>query len=100
MAKATEYLDPRDLQQVANLQILARLVVEGFTAGLHRSPHKGFSVEFKQHRQYVPGDDLRHLDWKVYGKTDRYYIKQFEEETNLACYVLLDASASMGNCGR
>jgi len=99
MAKATEFLDPKDLQSIANLQILARLVVEGFTSGLHRSPHKGFSVEFKQHRQYVPGDDLRYLDWKVYGKTDRFYIREFEEETNLRATMLIDRSGSMGYAG-
>ncbi len=99
MSKATEYLDPKDLQSIANLQILARLVVEGFTSGLHRSPHKGFSVEFKQHRQYVPGDDLRYLDWKVYGKTDRFYIREFEEETNLRATIVLDRSGSMAYAG-
>jgi uncharacterized protein (DUF58 family) len=99
MAKATEFLDPKDLQAIAHLQILARLVVEGFTSGLHRSPHKGFSVEFKQHRQYVPGDDLRHLDWKVFGKTDRFYIREFEEETNLRAMMLLARSGSVGYAG-
>ena len=95
MPEVTEYLDPKDLQQIANLQVLARLVVEGFTSGLHRSPHKGFSVEFKQHRQYVPGDDLRSLDWKVFGKTDRFYIREYEEETNLRATLLVDCSGSM-----
>ncbi len=95
MPDITEFLNPRDLQQVANLQVLARLVVEGFTSGLHRSPHKGFSVEFKQHRQYVPGDDLRSLDWKVFGKTDRFYIREYEEETNLRATLLVDCSGSM-----
>jgi len=76
--------------------LLAQTVVEGFILGLHRSPYRGFSVEFAEYRQYAPGDEIRHLDWKVYGKTDRYYIKQFEEETNLNCHILLDTSASMG----
>jgi len=70
--------------------------VEGFCSGLHRSPHKGFSVEFKQHRQYVRGDETRHIDWKVYGKSDRMYIREYEEETNLRCTILLDKSGSMG----
>src|SRR3954466_2770159 len=95
MAQLSEFLTPADLQKISNLQILARLVVEGFCTGLHRSPHKGFSVEFKQHRQYVPGDEIRHLDWRVFGKTDRFYIREYEEETNLRCTMLLDASGSM-----
>src|SRR6185369_16739330 len=99
MAPITEMLAPADLAKIANLQVLARLVVEGFTTGLHRSPHKGFSVEFKQHRQYVAGDEIRHLDWKVYGKTDRFYIREFEEETNLRATVILDASGSMASRG-
>ena len=100
MAKITDYLDPKDLARLANHQVLARRVVEGFCSGLHRSPHKGFSVEFKQHRQYVPGDEIRHLDWKVYGKTDRFYIREYEEETNLRCNILLDASGSMAYQGQ
>lgn len=95
MTAATTHLAPADLAKVASLQILARLVVEGFTTGLHRSPQKGFSVEFKQHRQYVPGDEIRHLDWKVFGKTDRFYIREYEEETNLRAHILLDVSGSM-----
>ncbi|MBD3348307.1 MAG: DUF58 domain-containing protein [Candidatus Eisenbacteria bacterium] len=78
------------------MELRARLIVEGFVTGLHRSPYKGFSVEFAEHRQYMPGDPLKHIDWKVYGKTDRFYVKEYEEETNLRGYVLLDASASMG----
>jgi uncharacterized protein (DUF58 family) len=95
MAKS-QYLDFNVLAHISSMQLLAKVVVEGFLLGLHRSPYRGFSVEFAEYRQYAPGDEIRHIDWKVYGKTDRYYIKQFEEETNLACYVLLDASASMG----
>ena len=90
------YLDFDTLGRISNLQLLAKTVVEGFILGLHRSPYRGFSVEFAEYRQYVPGDEIRHLDWKVYGKTDRYYLKQFEEETNLSCHILLDKSASMG----
>ena len=84
---------------MANLQVLARQVVEGFCSGLHRSPHKGFSVEFKEHRAYVRGDEVRSIDWKVFGKTDRLYIREYEEETNLRCTILLDSSGSMGYCG-
>ena len=96
MPNLADILTPDDLRQVGSLQVLARGVVEGFVAGLHRSPHKGNSVEFKQHRPYVPGDDLRSLDWKIYGKTDRFYVREFEEETNLRATILLDCSGSMG----
>src|SRR4051812_17950078 len=88
-------LDHETLSRVESLQLLAKGVVEGFILGLHRSPYRGFSVEFAEYRQYVPGDDIKHLDWKVFGKSDRYYLKQFEEETNLACHIVLDASSSM-----
>ena len=71
------------------------MVVEGYVAGMHRSPYHGFSVEFAEHREYVPGDDIRHIDWKVWSKTDKYYLKQYEEETNLLTYLLLDTSESM-----
>ena len=81
------------------MQLLARQVVEGFYSGLHRSPHKGASVEFKEHRSYSPGDDIRSIDWKLYGKTDRFYIREYEEETSLRCTLLLDASGSMGYRG-
>ena len=77
------------------MELVARLVVEGFVTGLHKSPYQGFSIEFSEHRQYMPGDEIRHIDWKVYGKSDRYYVKKFEEETNLRTYILLDASGSM-----
>jgi uncharacterized protein (DUF58 family) len=90
-----KYLDPRVISKLQNLELKARLVVEGFIAGLHKSPYHGFSVEFAEHRQYMPGDDLKYLDWKVLGRTDRYYIKQYEEETNLKSYLVLDASKSM-----
>ena len=95
MATVTDYLDPKDLSRLANHQVLAKRVVEGFCSGLHRSPHKGFSVEFKQHRAYTPGDEIRRLDWKVFAKTDRFYVREYEEETNLRCHLLLDASGSM-----
>jgi len=91
-----QYLKPEVVSRVRKLDLIARLVVEGFIIGLHRSPYHGFSVEFAEHRQYMPGDEIKRLDWKVYAKTERYYIKKFEEETNLKCYLLLDTSASMG----
>jgi len=89
------YLRPDVLAQIGDLELRARYVVEGFVSGLHRSPYHGYSVEFAQHKEYVAGDDIRHLDWRVYGRTDRFYIKQFEEETNLRTHILLDCSASM-----
>ena len=90
-----KYLDPKVLAKISRLDLKARLIVEGFISGLHKSPFHGFSVEFAQHREYVPGDDTRHIDWKVFGKSDRYYIKQYEQETNLKGYILLDVSESM-----
>jgi len=100
MAYVSDFLTPTDLQKISSLQVIARLVVEGFITGLHRSPHKGFSVEFAQHRQYVQGDEIRRLDWKVYGKTDRFYIREYEEETNLRATILLDLSGSMAYAGK
>jgi uncharacterized protein (DUF58 family) len=88
-------LKPETLARLQGLELRARRIVEGYVAGLHRSPYRGFSNEFAEHREYVPGDDLRYVDWKVFGKSDRFYLKQFEEETNLLCYLLLDASESM-----
>jgi uncharacterized protein (DUF58 family) len=90
------YLDPAILARVGFSPLLAKVVVEGFLNGLHKSPFHGFSVEFAEHREYVPGDDLKYLDWALYARTDHYYIKRFEEETNLRCHILLDRSASMG----
>ncbi len=90
-----QYLQPQVVSKLANMELRARLVVEGFITGLHKSPYHGFSVEFAEHRQYMPGDEIKHIDWKIYGKTDRYYIKQYEEETNLKSYIVLDASRSM-----
>lgn len=89
------YLDPEALSRLKNLSLAARLVVEGFYAGMHRSPYRGFSIEFAEHREYTPGIDPRHIDWRVFGRTDRLYVKQYEEETSLRCYLLLDQSASM-----
>lgn len=92
-------LDPEALGKIHRLELLARGLVEGFVSGRHKSPYKGFSVEFAEHRQYVPGDDTRDLDWRVFGKSDRYYIKQYIEETNLRSVILLDASGSMRYTG-
>jgi uncharacterized protein (DUF58 family) len=89
------YLDPVVVSRLKNMELRARLIVEGFMTGLHKSPYHGFSVEFAEHRPYNHGDELRHVDWKVYAKTDRHYVKQFEEETNLRHYVVLDTSPSM-----
>ena len=90
-----KYLEPSALYRLGRLSLIARSVVEGFFTGLHKSPYRGFSIEFSEHREYVPGDDLRHLDWRTLARTDRRYIKQYEEETNLKAYILLDISASM-----
>jgi uncharacterized protein (DUF58 family) len=92
--------DPTSLAKYGRLTLVARDLVEGFLSGVHKSPYKGFSVEFAEHRQYYPGDEIRHIDWRVYGKTDRYYIKEYEEETNLKAYLLVDASGSMAYRGR
>lgn len=99
MAHVSDVLSAGDIARFSNLQVLAKGVVEGFCSGLHRSPHKGFSVEFKEHRSYVPGDDIRTIDWKLFGKTDRLYIREYEEETNLRCTILLDSSGSMKYSG-
>ena len=96
MNESLQFLDAKTVARLDNLELIARLVVEGFLMGLHMSPYHGFSAEFAEHRQYMPGDSIKYLDWKVYGKTDRLYVKRFEEETNLKCTLLLDKSASMG----
>ncbi|HPI36976.1 MAG TPA: DUF58 domain-containing protein [Ignavibacteriaceae bacterium] len=90
-----KYLDPSVISKISSLELKARLIVEGFLLGLHRSPYHGFSIEFSQHRPYMPGDAPKDIDWKVYGKTDRFFVKQYEEETNLKCNILLDTSKSM-----
>jgi uncharacterized protein (DUF58 family) len=91
-----QFLDPAVVARLGTLELKARTIVEGFLTGLHRSPFKGFSVEFAEYRQYIPGDDLSTIDWKVYARSDRHYVKKFEEETNLDCHVMLDVSGSMG----
>jgi uncharacterized protein (DUF58 family) len=90
-----KFLDPRTLAKLQGLELRARSIVEGYVSGAHRSPYHGFSIEFAEHREYSPGDDLRYVDWKVFGKTDKVYLKQYEEETNLVGYMLLDTSESM-----
>src|SRR3954451_25166027 len=91
-----KYLEPRTLARISSLDLRARLIVEGLMSGMHRSPYQGISVEFAQHRQYVPGDDIRHVDWKVFGRSDKIYLKQYQEETNLQLVLVVDASESMG----
>jgi uncharacterized protein (DUF58 family) len=91
-----KYLDPRTLARISSIDLRARLIVEGLTAGMHRSPYQGISVEFAQHRPYVTGDDIRHVDWKVFGRSDKVYLKQYLEETNLQLVLVVDASESMG----
>ena len=100
MSTADGPIDPSSLARFGRLELIARLVVEGVMTGLHRSPFKGFSVEFAEHRQYGPGDEIRHIDWRALGKTDRYYVKEYEEETNLKAYLVVDTSGSMGYAGR
>ena len=95
MATAPAYFDPETLAKLQGLELRARHIVEGYVSGVHRSPFHGFSIEFAEHREYVPGDDLRYVDWKVFGKSDKIYLKQYEEETNLLSYLLLDTSESM-----
>ncbi len=95
-----KYLEPKTLAKIGALDLRARLIVEGFVTGMHRSPYKGFSVEFAQHRPYTTGDDIKYIDWKVFGRTDRHYIKQYEEETNLQVMLVVDASESMAYAGR
>ena len=90
-----QLLDPKAIARAESLGMNARFIVEGYMAGEHRSPYRGFAIEFAQHREYAPGDDVRHLDWKVMGKTERYYIKQYEQETNFVAHLLLDGSESM-----
>jgi uncharacterized protein (DUF58 family) len=89
------YFEPQTLVKLQGLQLRARRIVEGYLAGLHRSPFHGHSIEFAEHREYTPGDDLRYVDWKVFARTDKYYVKQYEDETNLICYLVVDVSASM-----
>jgi uncharacterized protein (DUF58 family) len=99
MQPASKIADPETLARISKLEVRARAVVEGVVSGMHKSPHRGYSVEFAQHRDYTQGDEIRHIDWKVYARSDRYYVKQFEEETNLRAYLVLDASSSMNYQG-
>lgn len=100
MSKSQKYFDPETLSRIQPLGLRAKTLIEGLVAGLHRSPLRGQSIEFAQHREYVPGDDLRQVDWKVYARSDRYYLKQYEDETNLVCNIMLDQSESMLYKGR
>ena len=93
-------LDPRTLQKISKMELVARQVMDGYVQGMHRSPHIGFALDFAQHRQYVPGDDVKRIDWRVFAKSERYYIKQYEVSTNLRAHVVLDASASMAYRGQ
>jgi len=95
MTESSRMLDPLVLTKIANLPLRARIVVEGVLSGLHRSPHQGSSVEFVEHKEYSPGDELKHVDWKALARSNRYYVKQFEDETNLRCHIILDSSGSM-----
>lgn len=95
MEKNRSYLHPETVSKLASIDLKARLVVEGFITGLHKSPYHGFSVEFAEHRQYMPGDEIKFIDWKIYGRTDRHYVKRFEDETNLRCTIVVDTSGSM-----
>lgn len=88
--------DPVTLSKITNMELRAKLLVDGVLSGIHKSPYKGSSIEFLEHKEYSPGNEIKHIDWKVLAKTDRYYIKQFEEETNLKCYIFIDSSGSMG----
>ena len=96
MSQAEKYLKPEVIQTVSRLDLRAKFIVEGFLSGLHASPYHGFSVEFSEHRRYVQGDDIKDIDWLVYARTDRYYIKKYEAETNITGYLLMDLSESMG----
>ncbi len=99
MANTLRFLEPKILSKISGMELRARTVVEGFIFGLHRSPYRGFSVEFAEYREYTPGDDIRFIDWKVFARSDRFFLKEFEEETNLNCHILLDTSASMKYAG-
>ena len=95
MSERANFLDPTVLAGLDNLELRARIAVEGFVSGLHKSPHRGFSVEFNDYRNYYPGDDMRHVYWKLYARSEKFYIKQYEDETNVRCMIVLDCSASM-----
>src|SRR3954451_10624837 len=94
-APGTSLLEPATLQRISKMEMVAKHVMDGYVQGMHKSPHVGFALDFAQHRPYVQGDDLKRIDWRVYAKADRYYIKQYEVTTNLRCHIILDASGSM-----
>src|ERR687885_912457 len=95
ISAGAQFLDPKVLARIESLELLARVVVEGFISGLHRSPHLGLSVDFAEHRAYMPGDDIRRIDWRLFWRTDRHHVKEFEADTNTNVVVLLDVSPSM-----
>src|SRR5215207_3987717 len=94
-AAGASLLDPHPLQKISKMELVARQVMDGYVQGMHRSPHIGFALDFAQHRPYTQGDDIKRIDWRVYAKADRYYIKQYEVTTNLRCHLVVDASGSM-----
>src|SRR6201989_342477 len=94
-APGTSLLEPATWQKISKMELVAKQLMDGYVQGMHRSPHVGFALDFAQHRQYVAGDDIKRIDWRVYAKADRYYIKQYEVTTNLRCHLILDASGSM-----
>ena len=96
MAPIAGMIDPSALMRIKSMELRARVVVEGFWRGLHKSPYHGFSVEFTEYREYTPSDDSKYIDWRLYARSDRYYIKKFEDETNLRCHLMVDQSKSMG----
>src|ERR1700733_12738982 len=96
---AASLLEPTTLQKISKMELVARQLMDGYVQGMHRSPHIGFALDFAQHRQYVPGDDVKRIDWRAYAKTERYYIKQYEVSTNLRAHIVLDASGSMAYKG-
>ncbi len=98
-APGTSLLEPHVLQKISKMELVAKQLMDGYVQGMHRSPHVGFALDFAQHRQYVPGDDVKRIDWRVYAKSERYYIKQYEVSTNLRCHIVLDASGSMAYQG-
>ena len=98
-APGTSLLEPHVLQKISKMELVAKQLMDGYVQGMHRSPHVGFALDFAQHRQYVPGDDVKRIDWRVYAKSERYYIKQYEVSTNLRCHLVLDASGSMAYQG-
>ena len=99
MSTVERYLKPQVIRQIKRLDLRAQFIVRGFLHGLHASPFHGFSVEFSEHRKYTPGDDPKDIDWLIYAKTDKYYVKKYEEDTNLDCHIMLDILPLCASCG-